>query len=173
MPCWPGYTHSEQQEQEHKPGVRMRSIFLRARLQQLLPALLLALSGLGVLIGGSHYQTGSLTQMGPGFMPALLGSLLLLLSLLVVVIECKALPGVHTRLPLRPLLCAGASIVAWALLVDITGFVPACLLQLLLAFAAMPQANWRQVVLCCVVITALAYVLFVPLLGIPLQAFGW
>jgi len=125
-----------------------------------------------VLIGGSNYQIGSLTQMGSGFMPALLGTLLLLLSLPVLLFEFR-LPADASSLPLRPLLCAGGSIVLWALLVDSTGFVPACIAQLLLAFAAMPQTSWKHVLLSCVLITALAYGLFIILLGIPLPALSW
>lgn len=143
-----------------------------AKFQRLLPALLLALSGAGVLIGGSNYQIGSLTQMGSGFMPALLGTLLLLLSLPVLLLEFR-ITADATRLPLRPLLCAGGSIVLWALLVDSTGFVPACMAQLLLAFAAMPQTSWKHVLLSCALITALAYGVFIILLGIPLPALDW
>lgn len=143
------------------------------RLQASLPALLLALTGLAVLIGGSRYPSGSLTSMGPGFMPVLYGVLLLLLALVVLLLEWRTLPVVTSVVPLRPLLCAALSMLCWALLAERFGFVPSALVQLGLAYLAVPKQRWPQVLLSAAVLTLVAYLVFVVLLGLPLPAVGW
>lgn len=143
------------------------------RLQQFMPALVLALIGLAVVIGGSDFEIGSLTAMGPGFMPVLLGCVLLLLAFVLLLLEWRTLPVAAALPSARPLLCAGLSIVVWALLAERAGFVLASVAQLLLAYAAISQPDWRKVLYSSAVITALAFITFVLLLGLPLPAVGW
>lgn len=115
---------------------------------------------------------GSLTAMGPGFLPLVLGLCLALLAVLLFWLERPADQARAQVLPLRPVLCIGAGMVAWALVVDSAGFIPAGLLQLLLSSLALPQPNWRRLVFGALLATLIAYGLFVQLLGMPLAAFG-
>ncbi len=139
----------------------------------LLPALLLAILGLGVAFGGSRYQIGTLTAMGPGFMPALLGFLLVILALGVFLSEFHKEALVTQSFSFRPMICIGSSILVWTLLVETVGFIPAGLINLLLAYTALSQSSWKKVLISSALITGLSYVLFVLLLGIPLQALAW
>lgn len=149
----------------------------------LLPAVLLAGLSIGVIIGGLEFDAGTLTRMGPGFMPVLLGVLLLALALALGVGEWRArlranaetheVPAGAGRIHLRPILCASLSMVLWALTVERLGFIPAALLQLLLARAALPETDWKRAGLGTAVVSALAFVLFVMLLGLPLPAVGF
>lgn len=142
------------------------------------PAALLALLALGLVLGGLQYDTGSPSRMGPGFMPVLLGGLLLMLAVLQALTawlgKRKVADESEAPVPLqaRPLICASLSIVLWSLAVEQVGFVPAALGQLLLAYAAVRQPDWRQVMLHSGVVAALAFALFVLLLGLPLPALG-
>lgn len=151
-------------------------------LQPLLPAAFLALLALAVLIGGKRFDAGTLAQMGPGFVPVLLGGILLLLALLLAASEWSAVtalraaePTVHAgpRIPLRPIVCASLSLVLWALAAERFGFIPAALGQLLLANAALPGTNWLRVGIGSLVVSLLAWALFVLLLGMPLRAVGF
>lgn len=140
------------------------------KLLGLLPALLLLAIGLGSAWIGSAYRVGTLTAMGPGFMPMALGLCLALLALLLLWQEkavVQALP-----LPWRPVLCVSTGILAWVLLADRVGFFPSALAQLLLSALALPQQNWRVVLTVALVLSCAAYALFVMLLGLPLPAFG-
>jgi len=151
-------------------------------LQPLLPAVFLALLALAVIIGGKRFDAGTLAQMGPGFTPLLLGVILFLLALLLAASEWPAVaalraaePTVHagSRIPLRPIVCASLSLVLWALVAERFGFIPAALGQLLLANAALPGTNWIRVGIGSFVVAALAYTLFVLVLGMPLKAVGF
>ena len=141
------------------------------RLSSLFPALLLALLGLAVAFIGRGYEVGSLTAMGPGFMPVALGVLLFVIALALGTAALRE-NNEQPQLPWRPLLCAGGSIVLWALIADMTGFFPAAMAQLLLANLALPHHNWRLLILKCVLLAIGAWLLFVILLGLPLPAFG-
>ena len=146
-------------------------IMTRIEFFNLLPALMLALLGIVVSIVGSGYDTGTLTAMGPGFMPVALGMVLLVIALgLGAGAIREAAP--EKPLPIRPFVCAAASIILWALLADTTGFFPAALGQLLLANFALPHHNWRLLAFKCFGLSIGAYLLFVTVLGLPMPAFG-
>lgn len=109
--------------------------------------------------------------MGPGFMPVTLGCCLALFALALFWLE-RPHPQDAEHPLLRPVLCVGAGMVAWPLVVDGVGFIPAGLLQLLLSSLALPDQQWRRVAFGSLLLTLAAYVLFVKLLGMPLAAFG-
>lgn len=138
---------------------------------QILPLLVLALTGLAVAAIGSAYRIGSLTAMGPGFLPLVLGLCLALLSLCLLPGELKS-PAIPAGLLLRPLLCVSAGMLAWIALVETAGFIPAGLVQLLLTSLALPQQNWRVLLIGAVLLTLAAYGVFVTGLGLPVPAFG-
>lgn len=145
---------------------------LRTRILQLLPAIVLALVGLGVAVLGSRYQMGSLTAMGPGFIPVVLGVCLILLALGLLVGELRAAPDANLGFPLRPVLWVGGGILAWALLINILGFFPASIVQLLFSSLSLKQQSWRTIALLALGMTLGSYIVFVTLLGVPVPAFG-
>lgn len=134
-----------------------------------LPALLLAALGVLLMAMGRGYQIGSLTAMGPGFMPVLLGVVLLGLAALLLW-QGQALPQLPP--PLRPLLCVAGGMLAWALLADSLGFFAAALAQILLTSLALPQTDRHKEVVVALLLSVGAYFLFVRVLGLPLPAFG-
>ena len=151
----------------------LRIKVLQFKVLQFLPAVALALIGLSVAALGSHYQIGSLTAMGPGFMPVALGCCLILLALGLLVGELRSqLIQQEQTFPLRPVLWVGAGILAWALLIDVIGFFPASMVQLLFSSFALQQQGWRSVIWLVLGMTLASYVMFVLLLGIPVPAFG-
>jgi hypothetical protein len=139
------------------------------RISGMLPALLLAALG-GLLVWvGRGYRTGSLTAMGPGFMPVLLGVLLVLLAALLMWRETApqlAVPG------LRPLACVAGGMLAWAALAEPLGFFPAALAQIVITAFSLPQSQRRQDLVVALGLSIAAYLLFVRVLGLPLPAFG-
>lgn len=140
------------------------------KLLGILPAFLLLAIGLGTAWIGSAYKVGTLTAMGPGFMPVALGVCLVVLAGLLLWQEKPVVQALV--LPLRPVLCVSAGLLAWVLLADRFGFFPAAFAQLLLSALALPKQNWRIVLVVAVVLSLAAYGLFVMLLGLPLPAFG-
>jgi len=140
---------------------------------QFIPGMVLALTSCVVIVIGRQYSIGNLTAMGPGFLPVALGVLLLVLAVLVLVGEQRSQVQFKAPLvPLLPLLLASTSLLSWALLVEYAGFVPAAIAQLTLASLATRHQYWRGVVISILVISALSYLLFVGMLGLPIRAFG-
>lgn len=143
---------------------------MNERIFSLLPPFALLCIGLGSAWIGSGYDIGTLTAMGPGFLPVALG--LCLAALAAVLLWLERPSELELKLPLRPVLCISAGIVAWVLLAERVGFFPAGLAQVLLSSLALPRQNWIVIGVISAVLTALAYALFVVLLGLPLPAFG-
>ena len=136
-----------------------------------LPVLVLGLTGLGFAFAGSNYRVGSLTSMGPGFMPLMLGVFLAVLAFLLYRSERKD-TIVLPVLPLRPVLCVSAGILVWTLLADAWGFFPAALVQLVLSALAVSGHQWSKLLTGSVLFSIATYGVFVILLGLPLAAFG-
>ncbi len=145
---------------------------LRIKILQLLPALFLAITGAGVAALGSSYEIGSLTAMGPGFMPVALGCCLILLAAGLLVGELRHTSLIDPGFPLRPVMWVGGGILAWALLIDVLGFFPACIVQLIFSSLALQQQTWRSIAMLVLGMTFASYVVFVMLLGVPVPAFG-
>lgn len=141
------------------------------RFLQLLPAVLLFLAGLGMAWQGSSYRVGSLTAMGPGFMPVALGLCLALFALLLCRLDRQPVAAGDSKL-LRPVSCIVVGMVVWALLVDRVGFMAAGLAQVLLSSLALPIHQWQRLLIGSVLLVLASYLLFVQLLGLPLAAFG-
>jgi hypothetical protein len=145
---------------------------MRIKILQILPALVLALAGVFVAVLGSSYKIGSLTAMGPGFMPVALGVCLVLLAVGLLIGELRVMPGIELGFPVRPVLWVGGGIIAWALLIEVVGFFPASILQLVFSSFALPQQSWRTIAMLALGMTVASYIVFVMLLGVPVPAFG-
>jgi hypothetical protein len=143
-----------------------------SNVRQCMPAVLLALIGVGVALNGYNFKIGSLTAMGPGFMPLVMGIGLVLLALLLFWTACNTAEETVTALPMRPLLFVGAGMLSWFLLIDTLGFFPASLAQLLLCSCAMHQQFWFKQTLLMLVVAITGYSLFVVFLGVPVSPFG-
>ena len=142
----------------------------------LAPSVLLAAVGVAVALIGRRYGTGTLTAMGPGFLPVMLGVLLATIAGAQLLLQWRAR---EAETPPGSLLAAGAplalsagSILLWALLVETLGFIPAALGQLALASLAARHENWRQMAFIIVAMSVATYLLFVRVLGMPVPAFG-
>lgn len=143
---------------------------MNEKLLSLLPPFTLLCIGLGSAWVGSSYDVGTLTAMGPGFLPMALGLCLAFLAALLLWLEKPA--DIIMPLPLRPIACVSAGIIAWVLLADTAGFFPAGLVQVLLSSLGLPGQKWKTVAIVAVVLNVAAYFLFVVMLGLPLPAFG-
>lgn len=143
---------------------------MNEKILSLLPPFALLCIGLGFAWIGSGYNVGTLTAMGPGFLPVVLGLCLAALATLLLWLEKPA--DLELKLPWRPVLCVSAGIVAWVLLADRAGFFPAGITQVLLSSLALPRQKWLAIGILALALNVAAYLLFVYFLGLPLPAFG-
>jgi hypothetical protein len=117
------------------------------------------------------YPMGTATAMGPGYVPRILGSLLVMLGIATLVQARNSklrLPQISIRSSASVL----AAIAVFALLIRPAGLLPAAFgLAIVSSFAEVPFRPVKSL-LNGVVICAIAYAIFIWALGLPLRAFG-
>lgn len=129
---------------------------------------ILALLGLAVAIYAAlSYDIGTLRQMGPGFFPLVLGSLLAVLGVLILL---PALVRESEKRPLawREMLAVSASLLVFGMLLDRFGIALTTPLAVLLATSVAPHKGvvWRLML--AAIITVVTWAVFVLALKMPL-----
>jgi hypothetical protein len=134
---------------------------------------LFVLFGCAALWIGRDYALGSLTRMGPGYLPTVLSWSLLAIGVLLMA-RALALNGPAIE-PSRiaPQLFILAAIVAFALAIERFGLAPAVMLVTVTAAFASREMRWREAVALGLGLAALCVVLFVNLLGQPFRVFAF
>ena len=125
--------------------------------------------GIAFMVVARNYRFGTAARMGPGFFPTMLGGLLtglgLLLSIPSLIQNGDAFPKLH----LRPLLTILFGIIVFALLMQPLGFVFAAGVLILICGFADPDLRLIESAGLAVLLTAFCVVVFVLLLGLPLN----
>lgn len=125
------------------------------------------------LIVGSDYSMGRAGQMGPGYFPIILSSLLLMFGA-VTLIRAFIVPGESvTQFAFKPALLIIGSVVVFGALVERAGFIIAMFVSILMSAYASSEfrLEWRALLGLCLFITAGA-LLFVKALGVPMPLIG-
>lgn len=139
---------------------------------EIVAALLVGAIGLMMVWVGSDYIFGTPRRIGPGFLPVVVGCLIILLSAALVVEAVRTEPS-PLGIELHPFLLVMLSIPAFAVLVERAGLVPATAsLVMLSVLAERPVRPVRALVL-AVLISAMGVAIFVYALGLPLRAIRW
>ncbi|MCI5074127.1 tripartite tricarboxylate transporter TctB family protein [Oricola sp.] len=128
--------------------------------------------GLLVLVTSFDYRMGTLRQMGPGYVPAILGATLTVLGVLVVVQAVRE----ETRIGLpnmRPFVMISASVLIFALLLERVGLVPTVVATVLVASQSQAGNRLLAAFLLSLVIAALSWLIFSYGLRLPMPAFAW
>ena len=126
--------------------------------------------GAGALWQGQRYQFGTLTDMGPGYFPVVLGALLLLFGLIALLggVLSRARVPVPT-VQIRPLLAVTASTIAFALLLDRIGLIFTVFVSSLLASAARPRVLSLPNLALALLLAGACTLVFIHLLGVPMR----
>ena len=134
--------------------------------------LIFAAIGATALILALGYRMGRATAMGPGYYPALLGIVLIVLGLAATLRAVRFAPmETIARWPVVPTLAVLAGIVCFALLVSRAGLFPATVALVLCACAGRLRRHPLEVLAVAVALGAFVVGLFVYGLGLPLSAF--
>ncbi len=120
--------------------------------------------GVGILWEGRHLPFGRLSAPGPRFYPAILASLLILLSLILIISEGKKKSGKGT-LPswtgsLQQVLPVYAALLAYFFFMEYLGFAIAAVLLMTFLFAKVAALRWYGAVSGALISTGMAYLLF-------------
>lgn len=128
--------------------------------------------GLIMLVVASGYPVGRLNQMGPGFVPLVIGLLISALAVAIIIVDIMAprLPKVG-RMDWRSLALISAAILIFAALIDVAGLVPAMFLAVAVSMFADGEARPLGVLIYASLATLGGWLLFLVALELPIPAF--
>lgn len=134
--------------------------------------LLIVLGVASAWYAGTEYRLGAVSRMGPGMFPTALGVLMAIIGFFI------ALPAWFRRgtLPMpdfRPMFLVLASVLAFAVLVEWAGMVPAIFVLTGLAVLADNKLGVRATLVLASVLSFSTWLIFRVGLGIQLQPFVW
>ncbi|MFN3891223.1 MAG: tripartite tricarboxylate transporter TctB family protein [Beijerinckiaceae bacterium] len=134
--------------------------------------LFMAFGAAGVWLS-REFVFGTLTRMGPGFLPTVLSWLLIAIGAIIVV-RSLALKGQPIeRSTWRPQILIVVAIVLFALLIERVGLIPTVFAVLVVASFASPEFRLRDSLVLAVGMALTCYVVFVVLLALPLNPLAW
>jgi hypothetical protein len=118
------------------------------------------------------YNIGELRRMGPGFFPTVLGILVAVFGL-VLIVPALLRPAPLPVPALRPLLTIVAGGLAFAMLIEPAGLVPATVALVCTVVLAETEVRVLRTVILAAALSAMAVGVFTEGLGIPVPAFRW
>ena len=130
--------------------------------------LLFASLGAAILWIGADYSLGVPSRIGPGYVPRLLGILLGALGLFLIVRSRWTTEAIDPAIAWRPLVLILAALIAFALVFEATGLVPAVLVSVAIANYATSENRWTTAVVLGGMLAFFAWALFVKGLSLPL-----
>lgn len=111
--------------------------------------------------GAQQYEIGTASQMGPGYLPAAVGIILVALGALGVLNGIRiAIPDPIESRALEPFILVVLSVVAFALLIDPAGLILAMLALVLIACFRRAISHPLEVLLTYVGLTSFSVALF-------------
>jgi putative tricarboxylic transport membrane protein len=128
--------------------------------------LLIAIGAAAVLVA-RDYQFGNALRMGPGYVPVVLGAMLMLFGIGVLATGLPRGETLEASWSLRALIILPLSLVLFGFLIDRAGFVPALMVLIFGSAAASREFRPVEVLLFSAALTALAVAVFVWGLGLP------
>ncbi|TKT69635.1 tripartite tricarboxylate transporter TctB family protein [Aquamicrobium sp. LC103] len=143
------------------------------------------ISGLVVIAIGAfafvealNYPLGSTRNMGPGYFPIMLSTLMVLFGLGIIFVEGRrsqseeaGTEAVVAGVPLRPILANMAAFTSFALLVEGAGLFVAALAAVFLAGLANKETSIPKAAIIAVVVSALCCLVFVYGLRLQMRIF--
>lgn len=146
--------------------------FIKARLEDYIAGLVSGGIGLFILMEAQGLRMGSLHSMGPGYVPRLLGTGMILLAVAIIVTARPGRMDFAVRWEqIRGILFLGASLGAFALTVERFGLLLSVFLTVLLAALANPRTPLFGALLLAVGTAVFSTLLFRVGLGLQIRAF--
>ena len=144
-------------------------------------ALLVGL-GAAIVVAAFGYELGDLTEMGAGFLPAVLGSLMTLVGIMVALTSRKTQRtppsseehhGPLGMPDLRGTLAILGGIIAFVLLGDHGGMIPATFASVFIAASGDREHSWKSAALFAASVTVFGVIVFYFGLKVKLPLVAW
>jgi hypothetical protein len=132
--------------------------------------LLFIVLGLGFALYARNYQMGTASQMGPGYFPVVLGSLLAVIGLVVTVQGLSLTQDEEKIEPMffKPMLLVLGPIILFGVMLIPMGLVLSSIMLIGLTALASPEFSLKYVVPTALVLTLGCYLVFIYGLGLPI-----
>lgn len=134
------------------------------------------LLGAGAAVVGSRYEIGSLTRMGPGFFPTVLGVLLAFIGVLIAGSASYGADADKAEASVRPdwrgWLCIVSGAGLFILLAAHAGLVPATLACVFIAALGDRNNNWKNALGLAIGVTIFGTLLFAYGLRVQIPMIG-
>lgn len=126
--------------------------------------------GAGAVVFGRQYEFGTAAEMGPGFFPAVLGSLLALMGVIACArsIRSGKAEAAMTAIRARPVLLVLGSVMAFAVALPRLGVIAASMLLVVVSRFAAPGFRWLEVLVFASLLTVSCALVFVWGLKMPM-----
>jgi uncharacterized membrane protein len=139
---------------------------------------LMILFGLVMALKGPTYTVGSLMHMGPGFLPTVLGVILIFLGILIAGAALATSDGEDEDiLPEHPQwlgwLCILAGPVMFIVFGSYGGMMPGTFACVFVSALGDRTATWKSALVLAAVVTAFGVTLFSYILQIPMPVLEW
>lgn len=134
--------------------------------------LMFAAIGVAALWVGADYSQGVASRIGPGYVPRLLGMLLAGIGVFLVVRSWWTRETIDATVAWRPVLFVLAAVVAFALVFEASGLVPAILASVAIGNFAASENKWTTAVVLGAILAFFAWALFVKGLALPLPVWS-
>lgn len=122
---------------------------------------------------GKGYAFGTMTRMGPGFLPTVLAWGLVGIGAFLVARSFLLRGEPIASSAVRPQIMIVIAIVAFALLIERVGLAPTVIVTGILAALATSEMRWRETLPLVAFMSALCVLLFIKLLGQTMQPWTW
>lgn len=150
---------------------------MQQKKNDLVSAGLLVLLGIGLAAGSLQYGIGTLARMGPGYFPLLLGVLLIGIGALIGVspvppAEGRGAPD-GARLALRPWICVVCGVLAFIVLGQYGGLVPATFALIFISALGDKHNSLRAALGLATGVTVAAVLIFFYGMQMQFPLFTW
>lgn len=127
--------------------------------------------GFGALgIGlGKELDMGTITRMGPGYLPKLLSASLILIGIIISLKATRFGDTSLERWTWRPMFFIFGGILAFAFLISRAGLVGSVLVVTIFSAFATREVRWKESLVLGVFMAAFSALLFIYFLGLPIQ----
>lgn len=119
-----------------------------------------------------HYPTGTVTRMGAGMFPIVLGSVLILMGILIFV-KAMLVEGQYFSIDLREAAFVLSSLALFGVLVGGFGIVPAIVALVVVSSAAARPFSLVRSLMLAAVITLGIVLIFIVAMDLNISMFGW
>lgn len=146
--------------------------FVLARLEDFVAGLVTGAIGIFVVVEAAGYQTGTLRDMGPGYFPMILGSIMVVLAVaMIVTAQPSEFRGSFDGGQLRGILFLAAAFIAFALTIERTGMLFSVSLAVFLSSLANRKTTLLAAVLLAVVTASACALVFRAGLGLQIEVY--